>query len=142
MRFMICGAIAAALFATGCNKESSQGGPGAKTEDSENVFTIKVPETAVAVTQGQEEKMTISLDRGDTFDQTVKLSFELPDGVTITPEDAELMKGQNEREFSIKAAEDAAAGEHAVKVTGKPETGEATTVSFKVQVEKAEEKKD
>lgn len=138
MKHMIFGALAAALFVTGCQKESSKGGPGANVEDSKNVFSIKVPKTAVDVKQGQEQKVTITLDRGKEFDQTVKLSFELPKGVEITPDDAEMKKGQTEREFSLKADKDADVGEHAVKVTGKPETGEATTVSFTVKIEKVE----
>lgn len=142
MKYAICGLLMSGVFALGCQKESSPGGPGAQREDiqkeSTNVFTLKVPKVPVVVKQGQEEKVAISVNRGKTFDQTVKLKFDLPKGVEVTPGDAELKQEQTQREFSLKAMKDADVGEHAVKVTGTPESGPPTTVSFTVKISKAE----
>lgn len=139
MRYAICGLLMSSAFVLGCQKESSKGGPGAsndKQNDSTNVFTLKVPKNAVEIEQGQEGKVTISINRGKTFDQAVKLSFDLPKGVEVTPDDAELKKGQAQREFSFKAKKDADVGDHAVKVTGTPESGPPTTVSFALKINK------
>jgi len=145
MRSAFLSILTAGVLALGCQKESSQGGPGATKDaqtDSTNVFTVKVPKTAVKVKQGQEEKVAISINRGKAFDQTIKLTFDLPKGVEVTPSDAEVKQGQTQREFSFKANKDAGLGAHAVKVTGTPESGPATSVSFSVHVVEDEASKE
>jgi outer membrane lipoprotein-sorting protein len=142
MKHTICGLLMSSVFVLGCQKESSQGGPGAQMDDiqkeSTNVFTLKVPKLVAKIKQGQEEKVAVSINRGKTFDQTVKLTFDLPKGVEVTPGDAELKPGQTQREFSFKAMKGADVGQHAVKVTGTPESGPPTSVSFTLQITKVD----
>lgn len=140
MRFLICGAIVTSLLALGCTrKESNPGGPGVDKGQSADVFTLKVP-PSVKVKKGEQKKVKITVDRGRKFDQAVKLSFQAPRDVELTPADAEVKKGETEREFVVKAGKDAKAGRHSVKVTGKPESGTEATVMFTVSIAEREEK--
>jgi hypothetical protein len=143
VRTNICGLLISSVLVVGCQKESSKGGPGVSKDDQNgtNVFTLKVPSTAVQINQGREGKVAVSINRGKTFDQTVKITFDLPKGVEVTPHHAELKTGQAQKEFSFKANKDADVGQHAIKVTGTPERGKPASVNFTLQITKAEPSK-
>lgn len=142
MKPLICGAVVASLLALGCTKESGKGGPGAGSQQSEDVFTLKVPKT-INVKQGETKKVKITVDRGRMFDQSVKLTIKAPQGVELTPaagKSAEVKKGETEREFVVKAGKNAKAGKHTVQVSGKPQSGAEAIVMFTIYIDEEKEK--
>lgn len=133
MRHVFFAAGLLAVFGlTGCNRnESPQGGPGAVSD--ERTFTLSVPaETNVA--RGKREAVTISIDRGDRFTQSVKLSFKKPAGVEVIPPDPVIKTGESQVKILVGAEEGAAVGTKTVEVVGTPETGKAVSVTMKVDV--------
>ena len=159
MRFAWTGLFVALLALTGCTRESGKGGPGAtkgattkapNTEDvkearqelkeakqearAENTFKLQVPSGATNVTQGMNQEATISVDRGDSFKQAVKLGFKTPQGVKVSPAEPAIKAGENEVKVLIQVAADAPVGRHTVVVTGTPETGAAVSVNMDIDV--------
>lgn len=137
-----------AVSMLGCGKESPPGGPGAErqaangeqgTADEERTFRLSVPED-VNVEQGETKNVTISLDKGDDFRQSVTLELDLPEGVRATPDKPTIPADQDEVEVALEASLDAPAGEKKVTVTGKPQEGKETSVSFVVEIEQADDR--
>jgi hypothetical protein len=155
-RLLTSGLVTLALAGlVGCSTESKPGGPGAtgttgtattrqdtsrtdttRTDDTANTFTVKVPAGATNVEIGQREEVTISIDRGRTFNQNVKLSFKPVEGLKVTPADATIKAGENETKVFVEAAEGAALGNKTIEVTATPDTGKATSVTMTVEVVK------
>jgi uncharacterized membrane protein len=136
-------AAAVVLGLAGCNRESPKGGPGADkankgagASDKADSFTVKVPAGNTNVTQGEQKEITISVSRGDKFDQDVKLTFKAPDGVTVTPESVTNKKGGEDAKITVKAADTATVGTTNIKVTGTPATGSAATVDLGIEIKK------
>jgi uncharacterized membrane protein len=140
-------ATLAALTFAGCTKESAPGGPGASrtapgqersvadaNKDDENTFELAVPSTDTNLAQGARQDVTISIDRGDHFTQTVKLAFKAPAGVTVTPTDAVIQPGAEEVKVTVEAAADATVGETNIEVTATPETGKPVSMQFPVEI--------
>jgi uncharacterized membrane protein len=128
----------------GCGDSGKPGGPGVKPgKDKSNVlgpseetFTLDVPNLSTTLKQGESKNVSISLNRGKDFDEDVTLSFEnLPKGVTIDPSKPKIGAGDKEAKLTLKAADDAALGDFAVKVTGHPTKGEDATNDLKIKVE-------
>ena len=121
--------LAAVSFAT----DSPKGGSVVKDQG----FNISVPSFDTKVKQGETQAVTISLQRGDSFKQDVKLQIKLSkgEGISIAPAKV-VVKASDKPEVQIKitAPKNAALGEYNVSVTGTPTTGEPTSVEFKVQV--------
>ena len=65
---------------SGCSS-SPQGGSVAKGEG----FKIAVPTLDVKLQQGEVQKVTVSLERGDYFKQDVKLQIEAAKGISVNP---------------------------------------------------------
>jgi hypothetical protein len=156
----------ASLMLAGCGETSEEGGPDAASEngeaveengaaengtddtaqngtdenattDGEDVFTITAE--AMTVTQGAEAEFTVSVDRGDAFDQAVDVSLQgLPTGVTADAPMKTVAAGEDEVVFLLTAAPDAAAVEKQITVKGQPEQGAAVDVKVAVTVDKAE----
>lgn len=145
----LCGLLlSAGVLMVGCGKESPPGGPGAESNkgdgdqnqvDEERAFRVVVPGTSVNLARGATENVTIELDKGDQFQQKVTLEFDLPEGVSVTPEEPAIPADQNELEVSLQASRDAPAGEKKVTVTARPETGQTTSQSFTIEIEPAAE---
>jgi uncharacterized membrane protein len=113
--------------------DSSKGGGPGKGEE----FKITVPVFDVKVKQGETQSVIISLKRGESFKQDVKLEIKLFKGKGITFEPAEILvnaSDNTEVQIMITAGKDANLGEYKVFVTGTPTTGEATSTEFKVKV--------
>jgi uncharacterized membrane protein len=135
---------AAVVFGlAGCNRESPKGGPGADKankgtpgSDKADSFTIKVPTGNTNVTQGEQKEISISVSRGDKFDQDVKLTFKAPEGVQVTPDSVTAKKGGEDAKITVKAADTATVGTTNIKVTGTPATGSATTVDLGIEIKK------
>jgi hypothetical protein len=107
----------------------------ARQEARENqTFTLEVPKTT-DVSRGKRQEVTVTLNRGENFDQMVKLQFKAPPGLKVVPDQAAIQKGESGSKVLIEAAADAAAGEQAIEVIGTPETGAAVTVRMPVEVQ-------
>lgn len=152
-----------ALTLAGCTRESPKGGPGAKaetttkttstdagatvttekktetnrTEVRAETFSIEVPAGGTNVTQGKTENVTVSIDRGGSFKQPVKLTFKAPAGIKVTPAEATVAGSDSRIKVGIEAAPDAALGRHSINVIGTPETGKATSVKMDIDVKKS-----
>jgi uncharacterized membrane protein len=133
----------------GCKRESEKGGPGAdanraaRTTDNrgaeessaEDTFTVKVPES-MKVPQGERKEVTVTLNRGNKFNQDVKITFKAPAGVKMEPSSATIKAGEKEHKFTVEAMSDAKVGEATVQVIGTPATGKAANVDLTVTVQK------
>ncbi len=121
------------LAAVSLATDSPKGGSVAKGEG----FNISVPSFDTKVKQGETQSVTISLQRGESFKQDVKLQIKLSKGEGITFDPAKVtVKASDKPDVQIKitAPKDAALGEYTISVTGTPTTGEPTSVEFKVKV--------
>jgi hypothetical protein len=138
--------LAPVLFAfAGCNPPGTPGGPGATggtakkplLGEADDSFDLSPPLLSVGVTQGETKTTSIGIKRGKNFDQDVVLKFaDMPKGVTIDPASPVITHGDAEAKFTVKAAEDAAVGDFAIKITGHPGTGPNASQEFKVTVSK------
>lgn len=141
MKSMTAAAFLLSLVAMGCQDESAPGGPGVeggKTVAEQDTFVLKVPSMAVDLEQGQQEEITISVDRGENFDQVVTLEFTAPAGVTVTPQTVEVQAAEDETKIQVQADATAQQGEAVITVNATPETGEAVSHEVKVNVNVAD----
>lgn len=98
-------------------------------------FRIAVPAFDTSVKQGEVQTVTISLHRRASFGQDVRLQVEASEGIHVTPTDISVKAGDKpDVQLRIGAPENAALGEYRVYVKGTPETGEAASVEFKVNL--------
>jgi hypothetical protein len=141
-----CLLIAASAAFAGCNNSSTPGGPGATNNKGDNrpvvgraedTFTLDPPNLATKVKQGESKAVSIGIKRGKNFDQDVTLKFsDLPKGVTLDPASPVIRHGDTEAKCMLKAADDAALGDFAVKVTGHPTKGGDASNEFRITVDK------
>ena len=113
--------------------ESPKGGSALKGEG----FKIAVPTFDTKVKQGEIQIVTISLERGESFKQDVKLEIKLSKGEGITFDPAKVLVKAGDKpdvQIMITVPKNAAIGEYKVSVTGTPETGEPTSMEFNVKV--------
>jgi hypothetical protein len=146
MKKLLFGLLAPLLLAlAGCNPPGTPGGPGATggtakkplLGEADNSFDLSPPPLSVGVTQGETKATSIGIKRGKNFDQDVTLKFaEMPKGITIDPASSVIKHGDSEAKFTVKAADDAAVGEFAIKVSGHPGTGTDASQEFKITVSK------
>lgn len=138
-------AAALVLSFAGCNRESPKGGPGADKAnkgtpaagDKTDTFSIKVPSGNTNITQGEQKELSLSVSRGNNFDQDVTLTFKSTEaGITVTPESVTAKKGGDDPKITVKVADTATVGTTNVKVTGTPKTGAAATVDMGIEVKK------
>ena len=138
---------ASMLAAIGCNgggmQDEQAGGPGADVRTDQDqepqkeakTFTASLDQENLQVPAGQETELTVSLERGEQFDQTVTLEVKPPEGITAEPETVEFQAGQQEAKITLKADSGAAVGqEKAVELTFQPETGDQITKQLTVTV--------
>lgn len=131
MKTLMMFAMTLALAASfGC-QTSSRGGGMSRDEG----FTISAPGMNTEVKQGELRTVTLSLHRGDAFKRDVSLEIRPSEGISVEPTHV-VVKGseQPEVQLRIAASKDANLGEYRVYVTGTPDTGEPTSVEFKVKV--------
>lgn len=103
---------------------------------ADNTFAVDVPKS-LSVTQGRQEKTSVSINRGRTFDQAVTLTLKSDSGdIRVVPERKEVPRGEKKIDVTVEAGENATVGDHAIEVTGRPETGDQTSVRFTVTVKK------
>jgi hypothetical protein len=139
---------------SGCAKESKPGGPGAapktdrsyqttdqsvpptdtdKSVDPASMFTLKT-RGEVDLKRGERKEVTVSIDRGAKFNQSVKLQFKAAPGLKITPAEVMMPPDEKEVKVNIEAEADAPGGEASIEVIGVPETGRSTSVRIPVEV--------
>ena len=129
-------AVSAALAVTSgiaCNKSSEGGAPG-----TTNTFTVSPPTLPVSVKQGDKQTVTLTLNRGTGFQQTVNVTAQEPKGIKVTF-DKSTVKAADSKEvaMSVSADKDTPLGDAVIKVTAKPEAGAETTFDVKVTVSAA-----
>ena len=125
--------VSAAIALTvgiGCNK-SSEGG----VSGTSNTFKVGAPTMATTIKQGDKQTVSITVDRDSGFQQSVKLDAQAPKGLKVEM-DKSSVKPSDAKEVSlaITAEKDCPLGDHVIKITGKPDTGNAVNVDVKVTV--------
>jgi len=105
--------------------------------EKEGTFTLDMPNLSTDITQGETQNVTIGINRGDNFDQDVTLKLtNIPQGVTITPEQPVLKAGDKEIVLAVAAAGDAALGDFKVTVSGQPSVGGTNAINeFTITIE-------
>lgn len=123
-------AILALAGGVACNKSSEGGMSG-----TNNSFKMSAPTLPVMLKQGDKQTVTLTLDRGSGFQQTVKLDAQPPKGLKVEF-DKSTIKASDAKEvsMSITADKDTALGDHVIKVTAKPDTGAETTLDVNVKI--------
>lgn len=133
--------VTAALFAAGCGNTSPTGGHSTnpstgKPNDKAAKFEFKGPAITPSLSQGEKKNITLTLDRGNDFRDTVKFSAEAPKGLKVEFPKASVAAGEpSDVTMSVEAAADAAVAEHNIKVTATPAAGAATSLDIKVKVD-------
>lgn len=150
MRGLLITGVALALVGlVGCGSGTS-GGPGADKKDKskvdkaidavtqgEDTFSLSPPTFSTGLKQGETKEVVIGIKRGKNFDESVVLSFDaLPAGVTVDPASPTIKPGDENAKVMVKAKDDAAIGDHTVKVKGKPSKGKEATNEVKLSVSK------
>ena len=93
----------------------------------------------VKVTQGKTENSVIGITRGKDFGQDVSLKFEdIPAGITLNPLVPTILHDQKDTTITVKAAEDAVAGDYTVRITGHPVKGDDSKGKLMLRIEKME----
>lgn len=114
----------------GCNTRSEPGG-GA---DKASQVTLRGP-GATTVKQGETQTVTLKVERGKEFKQTVKLKADAPTGIVATlGENSVKASEKGEVTLKIAASEKAPTGNHIIQVTGTPDAGSVTTLELKINV--------
>lgn len=124
-----------------CNKSNEGGSPsgGNNTVGTDaNAFTLSTgPGGATHLKPNEEKSITIDVNRGSQFTQTVSLKADSQDKdikVELTKSTAEATDKQIT--LKIKAEKDAAPGDHIVKVVGTPKDGKPANLEVKVTIDK------
>jgi uncharacterized membrane protein len=144
-------ALALVTVQSGCNKESPTGGPAATNDTAPSTgnadstannaardgFRLEVPSTRTVIDPGTSKEVTITIDRDGNFKEPVALTFQSPAGVTVKPSKERFEPNDKEVVVALEAGADAKPGEASVQVTGKPQTGQTTSVSIPIEVRAA-----
>jgi uncharacterized membrane protein len=134
----LVGGLFLLTVAVGCNRSN----PGGDTTQSKSQFTMRGPTMATSIAPDDPETVKITVNRGNEFKENIKLTAQAPKHIAadlsatnLTPSD------KGEFEIKLVAHDEAAVGEHVVKITATPSTGAATTLDVKVKVNRAENSK-
>ena len=105
---------------------------------ADDTFLLEdVPRMATQLKQGQTKELTISIARGQNFDEDVTLKFAgLPKGVTFDPASPVIKHWDKGAKLTLKVADDVSPGDFMVKVKGHPTKGADATNEFKFTVAK------
>ena len=115
----------------GCYSSSEKGGSVLKGEG----FKIAVPTFNIEIKQGETQSVTVSVERGESFKQDVKLAIKTTKGISIEPTDV-MVKASDKPEVPLRITvpKDAALGVYSISVKGTPKTGEPASTEFNVKV--------
>lgn len=88
---------------------------------AEETFNLSVPSQSTGLKQIETKAASISLARGNNFDEGVTLWFdEVPKGVRIDPSNPVINHGDTEANISLQAADAITLGAFVIKLTGRP----------------------
>ena len=123
-------ALTATVAFVGCKKSPEGGRAGS------DVFKVSVPALPTTIKQGEMQVVRVSVDRGESFKQSVKLVVTAPKGLDVDPDSVTVNLGdKGDVQLTIKAAKDAPLGNQKVAVKGTPGAGgEPTSTEFTVTV--------
>jgi uncharacterized membrane protein len=126
------------LGSLGCNK-SPEGGQTGRNSADEKTFTVTGPTLETTIKQGEKRAIDLTMDRDDNFTSKVTFSAEEPEGLQVNFPKAMFEPKDGEKvQMMVTAEKDAVPGEKTITVTAKPETGAATSLQVKVEVEASE----
>lgn len=138
IRTILSSAVAAlvGIAVIGCGNTSPTGGNPSTPKNSDDKFTVKTPVLTTELKQGERKTVTITLDRGSAFQDSVQLSAEAPNGLKADFAKANIAASDPaDVAMTVEANADAPIGEHIIKVTATPGKGKATAIDMKVKVE-------
>jgi len=120
------------MAVSGCQSSSSpRGGSMAKNEG----FKIGVPTFNTNLKQGEVRAVILSLQRGESFKQDVRLQVQASEGISVDPTDVLVRASESpDVQLRIGAAKNAALGAYRVSVSAMPKTGTPTSTTFTVTV--------
>jgi uncharacterized membrane protein len=134
----LCAAAALVAF-VGCGPSPS--GTGGNPSNPKEQFKLTLSKESVTVKKGASTSIDVTVKKEADFKEVVTLSESVPEnakGLTakLSQDKVEKSAGPETKvTLDIKAADDAAVGDHEVKVTAKPEQGAAVSQVVKVKVE-------
>jgi hypothetical protein len=133
MRTWYITSAALLAFVVGCNMSSEGGAPGTHA-----TFKLSLPVSIMKdVKQGNTQSFDATMERGSEFKHDVKLSVaNNPEkiDVKLSKEMIKATDGDTKFTITVSPAKDASVGEHEIKITGTPDSGQPTTGSFKIKV--------
>ena len=122
-------ALVAMVAFVGCKKSEEGGRIGNDT------FRLSVPILPTFVKQGEVQTARVSVDRGEGFNQQVKLEVKVPAGLQVDPSSTVVQLGdKGEVQLKITAAKDAPLGNQKIMIKGTPDKGESTETEFQITV--------
>jgi uncharacterized membrane protein len=124
-------------LAVGCNNTTTSS-VGTKTSTRTGEPVVKKLTLTAAkdqtINRGATEKVGISISRSN-FDDPVMISVsDLPKGIEVVEKDLLMATGSTSITITLKAAADAAPGEHNVTLSASAPGMDATTQTFKLTV--------
>jgi len=132
--------VLAACVAAGCGSTTTTTGPGTNSAKKTSsgapapkVLKLTASDTQT-VKQGDTDKIQVSVNR-DNFDEAVSLGFEdLPKGVTLVENNPVIAKGDKMMSLTLKAADDAAVGDHDIVLVAKADGVDKNNHKIKLTV--------
>ena len=107
---------------SGCQTSSPRGGSMSKDEG----FKIAVPTFDTNLKQGEVRAVILSLQRGDSFKQDVRVQVQASEGISVDPTDIHVKASESpDVQLRISATKNAALGAYRVSVNAMPKTGDA-----------------
>ncbi len=128
--------VAGLVLATGCNQSTTGGKPSEPHGSFKLTGPSNTPETTVKHGESVTKDITIDADKNFKEDLTFDAKVEPADpGLTATVE-PKVWKASDPKkvELHIKATDKTKSGDYTIDVTGKPATGNPTTVHVKIKV--------
>jgi hypothetical protein len=146
------------VVVSGCTEQSSPGGPGVKRQavqpqpeaksttttankpveqnvviNKNETFRLVLPNSE-SFDRGKTTDMTVSINRGRDFNESVKLQFSAPKGVTITPAEPVIPAGHDKIKVSVAVANDAPREKTSMNVKAIPQTGQMVEMPMQIEL--------
>ena len=133
-KLMLIVVMLAMVTVSGCYTVQSNSPKGGSVLKGEG-FKIAVPTFDVDMKQGDVQSVVVSIERGESFKQDVKLEIKAAKGISVEPTSVTVKAGDTpDTQLRITIPKDAALGVYLVSVKGTPKTGEPTSTDFSVKV--------
>ena len=136
----LMGFCVACMLALGCEYSTEVGGPGATVDGktaTDNTFTLTLPAGEVDVEQGESKSITIGIDRGATFTQSVDVSLTTgSDAIVVEPNTLKFVGNADNMDVTVRVKPDATVGVATITLVGQPATGKSVDGMIQVRVNK------